>query len=67
MNSLTSRKYGSSYKLSVNKFKKKGYVFTGWNTRKNGTGKSYSNKQKVKNLTIKNKGNVTLYAQWKKK
>ena len=67
MNSLTSRKYGSSYKLSANKFKKKGYVFTGWNTRKNGTGKSYSNKQKVKNLTTKNKGNVTLYAQWKKK
>ncbi len=67
MSSLTSRKYGSSYKLSANKFKKKGYVFTGWNTKKNGTGKSYSNKQKVKNLTTKNKGSVTLYAQWKKK
>ena len=67
MSSLTSRKYGSSYKLSANKFKKKGYVFTGWNTKKDGSGKSYSNKQKVKNLTTKNKGSVTLYAQWKKK
>ena len=67
MNSLTARKYGSSYKLTANKFKKKGYVFTGWNTKKDGSGKSYSNKQKVKNLTTKNKGSVTLYAQWKKK
>lgn len=66
MSALTGRKYGQSYKLTANKFKKKGYTFVGWNTKKNGTGKSYTNKQSIKNLTSKNGGTVTLYAQWKK-
>ena len=66
MSSLTGRKYGTGYTLTANAFKKKGYTFTGWNTKKNGSGKSYSNKEKVKNLTSKSGGSVTLYAQWKK-
>ena len=52
-------------KLTANSFKKTGYVFVGWNTKKNGTGISYSNKQKVKNIAKKNK-TITLYAQWVK-
>lgn len=67
MSSLTSCKYGKNYKLTANKFKKKGYTFVGWNTKKNGSGKTYKNKQSIKNLTSKNGGTVTLYAQWKKK
>lgn len=67
MSSLTNCKYGKSYKLTANKFKKSGYTFVGWNTKKNGKGKSYKNKQSIKNLTSKNRGTVTLYAQWKKK
>lgn len=67
MSSMTSRKYGKSYKLTANKFKKTGYTFVGWNTKKNGSGKNYQNKQSIKNLTSKNGGTVTLYAQWKKK
>ncbi len=43
-----------------NKFSKKYYTFTGWNTKANGKGKSYKNKAKIK-LTK----NITLYAQWK--
>lgn len=66
MSALTGCKYGKSYKLTANKFKKKGYTFVGWNTKKNGTGKSYKNKQSIKNLTSKKGGTVTLYAQWKK-
>lgn len=66
MSSMTSRKYGTSYKLTSNTFKKKGYTFVGWNTKANGKGKSYKNKASVKNLTSKNGGKVTLYAQWKK-
>ena len=66
MSSLTGKKYGTSYTLTANAFKKKGYTFTGWNTKKDGSGKSYSNKEKVKNLTSKDGGSVTLYAQWKK-
>lgn len=66
MSSLTSRKYGKTYQLTANKFKKKGYTFVGWNTKKDGSGKTYKNKEKIKNLTSKSGGKVTLYAQWKK-
>lgn len=66
MSSLTNCKYGKSYKLTANKFKKSGYTFVGWNTKKNGSGKTYKNKQSIKNLTSKNGGTVTLYAQWMK-
>ena len=51
---------GVSTAISKNKFSKKYYTFTGWNTKANGKGKSYKNKQKIK-LTK----NITLYAQWK--
>lgn len=51
-------------KLTANKFKKDNYTFTGWNTKKNGKGKSYKNKQQIKNLAKAN-GTVKLYAQWK--
>ena len=51
---------GVSTAISKNKFSKKYYTFTGWNTKANGKGKSYKNKAKIK-LTK----NITLYAQWK--
>ena len=57
--------YGKSKKLSKNQFTRKGYSFTGWNTKKDGKGKSYKNGQSVINLTSKNDGVVTLYAMWK--
>lgn len=59
--------YGKAVKLSANKFAKKGYTFVGWNTKKNGTGKMYRNKQSVKSLSEKNGATVKLYAIWKKK
>ncbi len=64
MSTMKALKYGKSYKLRTNKFKKTGYKFTGWNTKKNGTGKKYNNKAKIKYLTSKNGAIVTLYAQW---
>lgn len=63
----TKRAYGKKYKLRTNKYKRTGYEFIGWNTKKNGTGKSYANKATIKNLSSKNGGTVKLYAQWKKK
>lgn len=51
---------GVSTAIAKNKFSKKYYTFAGWNTKANGKGKSYKNKQKIK-LTK----NITLYAQWK--
>lgn len=57
---------GKSYKLANNTFTRKGYIFTGWNTKKNGKGKSYTNQKRVKNLSTKNGAKVKLYAQWQK-
>lgn len=67
MNAMNNRKYGSSYTLSANKFKRKGYSFKDWNTKKNGSGKTYKNKESVKNLVSANGKSITLYAQWEKK
>lgn len=41
-----------------------GYVFTGWNTKANGTGIPYKMGDDVKNLTTKS--NIKLYAQWQR-
>ena len=47
-------------KLNANTFTRSGYTFSGWNTKANGSGTSYSNGQSV---TLSD--NTTLYAQWK--
>lgn len=60
-------KYGTSYKLPSNTFRKKGYTFVGWNTKKDGTGKTYKDSKKIKNLSSKSGKTITLYAQWEKK
>ena len=54
-------KKGATITLKANKFKRTGYTFTGWNTKKNGTGSTFKDKAKVKL-----NANATLYAQWKK-
>ena len=63
----TNLKYGVTYTLRSNGYKKTGYTFVGWNTKADGTGKSFTNKEKVKNLKTTDKSSITLYAQWKKK
>jgi len=70
MSSLTSRKYGTTYTLTKNKYKRTGYVFKGWATSKANAKKGivkYKNGAKVKNLSSKNGATITLYAVWKKK
>lgn len=52
--------------LPANAYNRTGYTFAGWNTKADGTGKKYANRQTVKNLTVRSGGKVTLYAQWKK-
>ena len=42
-----------------------GYIFTGWNTAQNGSGKSFSASQAVSFQNNLGANNVTLYAQWK--
>ena len=54
-------KSGASATLAKNRFTRKGYVFRNWNTKKNGSGKSYKNGAKI---TVS--ANTVLYAQWDK-
>ena len=56
---------GKKVALSGNTFKRTGYTFAGWNTKADGKGTKYTDKQQVQNLSKKNGAKVTLYAQWK--
>ena len=52
---------GQAAKLKTNTVTKTGYYFTGWNTKANGSGTSYSDGAYATFY-----GNTTLYAQWQK-
>ena len=52
-------KRGVETTLSQNKYSREGYFFTGWNTKADGTGDSYSDSD-----TAKFMDNTTLHAQW---
>ena len=49
--------------LSANAYVREGHVFTGWNTRADGSGTAYTDGQRVSNLAAEG-GVLTLYAQW---
>ncbi len=55
--------YNKTRTLLTNKFKRIGYTFIGWNTRSDGKGTSYKNKDKVKSLGGYGEI-VILYAMW---
>ena len=67
MDSIENCKYDKKCSLPKNEYKRLWYTFTGWNTQKNGKGRSISDKDSVKELIADEKGVVTLYAQWAKK
>lgn len=52
--------------LARNQYVCKGYEFAGWNREPDGSGDSYEDLAKVRNLTTKQGEMVTLYAQWKR-
>ena len=57
--------YGKYHKILNNFYEREGYVFKGWNTKKNGKGVNFTKYiGKKKKWTYKK--SVTLYAQWKK-
>ena len=58
-------KYDEEKPLTENPFFKYRYTFNGWNTKKDGSGTSYSNGQNILNLTPINNDLIILYAQWK--
>lgn len=57
--------YNQTQALSSSQFTRPGWTFTGWNTKADGTGTAYKNRQEVKNLTAQDGGEITLHAQWK--
>ncbi len=59
-----SHTYGVSKALTANAFTRTGYTFAGWNTKADGTGTSYTDKQSVSNLSSTDGATITLYAQW---
>ena len=56
--------YDKAKNLTTNAYTLDGHSWLSWNTAANGSGKTYSNGQSVKNLTETDGGTVTLYAQW---
>ena len=56
--------YGTPQALTAATFQRDGYSLTGWNTRPDGTGKSFTDKQTVADLLTHENAVGTLYAQW---
>ena len=55
------------FALTANAYQKEGYTFDGWNTKADGSGTAYKDKEKVASLTSEDKSTVILYAVWKEK
>ena len=58
-------KYDEYANLQANTFTATGYTFVEWNTKADGSGTSYSDKQQVKNIYDEYGYGISLYAQWK--
>ena len=63
---VVTHTYDESKALSEATFSNPGYEFLKWNTKADGTGTSYTDKQEVINLTATQGANITLYAIWTK-
>lgn len=60
--------YDTKGTLRTNDFVREGYTFIGWNTKADGTGTSYPDGYaNVLNWSSTDGGEITLYAQWRKK
>ena len=61
-----SHTYDRRQALTASAFTREGYRFTGWNTRGDGKGKAFTDKQTVTNLLTHDGAVGVLYAQWKR-
>lgn len=57
-------RYDTEMTLSPNTYAYSGYIFSGWNTERDGSGSAYTDQATIKNLTPEENGSITLYAQW---
>ena len=60
----STHEYGVAKTLTQNGYTWGGHVFNGWNSKADGTGTNYTDKQSVTNLASTNGATVTLYAKW---
>ena len=60
----STHQFDKAQALTANGFTKTGYGFVSWNTKADGTGTTYTDKESVKNLVSTTGGSITLYAQW---
>lgn len=58
--------YDRKQALTASAFTREGYRFTGWNTRGDGKGKAFADKQAVTNLLAHDGATGVLYAQWER-
>lgn len=61
-----SHTYDRKQALTASAFTREGYRFTGWNTRPDGKGKAFTDKQAVSNLLVHDGATGVLYAQWQR-
>lgn len=61
-----SHTYDRRRTLTASAFTREGYRFTGWNTRGDGKGKAFADKQAVTNLLAHDGATGVLYAQWQR-
>lgn len=61
-----SHTYDRRQALTASAFTREGYRFTGWNTRGDGKGKAFTDKQTVSNLLVHDGATGVLYAQWQR-
>lgn len=61
-----SHTYDRKQALTASAFAREGYRFTGWNTRGDGKGKAFADKQTVANLLAHDGATGVLYAQWER-
>ena len=61
-----SHTYDRKQALTASAFTREGYRFTGWNTRGDGKGKAFTDKQTVTNLLTHDGATGVLYAQWQR-
>lgn len=64
MSDMKNLEYDKTYTLNNNEYSRKGYEFVGWNTKANGTGKLFENKQQINKLFDIYGKDIVLYAQW---
>lgn len=62
--SIQKFNYDEKKALNTNAYKWPGHIFTGWNTKADGSGTAYTDGQEVRMLTNNNGEILPFYAQW---